>query len=388
MTSLAWLLAACSPGSRTNVATRAMDPVPVATDGAAIHVDCNGGADATTITQAIALAHEGDTILVEPCVYHETIDFAGKSLRIKAVDGSSATVIDGGGAGAVVTAQNGEGVGTALVGFTLQGGSDSTAGTVYLDLSSLTLQDDVITGSAGEHAVYSHSGDLVLDGVTFTDDAASGAMVAGFRGAVRVHDSTVGCGAGGIAVESRHGAFHIDASTLECAGGYSLSTYHSEGIVLRSVLEGSFYSYQEWDHYTDTVRIENTVIVGDVYENYGTLLLRNSIVEGGTVVLSQVYGNTTLESSVFANTGCAISADTTDFTVRYNDFWNAGCAWSDESEIAADPMFTDESGGDYQPLAGSPLIDAGVPDPAYEDPDGTRNDIGIYGGPHSVGGGW
>jgi hypothetical protein len=46
-----------------------------------------------------------------------------------------------------------------------------------------------------------------------------------------------------------------------------------------------------------------------------------------------------------------------------------------------DPMFADPVAGDFTLLPGSPAIDAGDPAADYDDPDGSRNDLGIYGGP-------
>jgi len=48
--------------------------------------------------------------------------------------------------------------------------------------------------------------------------------------------------------------------------------------------------------------------------------------------------------------------------------------------IIADPKFTDSANGDFTLQATSPAINAGPPDPQYNDRDGTRNDIGMFGG--------
>ena len=55
--------------------------------------------------------------------------------------------------------------------------------------------------------------------------------------------------------------------------------------------------------------------------------------------------------------------------------------------LNADPMFSaewpPESNPYYMLKPGSPCSDSGDPDPAHNDIDGTRNDMGIYGGPHA-----
>ena len=49
--------------------------------------------------------------------------------------------------------------------------------------------------------------------------------------------------------------------------------------------------------------------------------------------------------------------------------------------ISADPLFIDPENGDFRLRLDSPCIDAGNSDPIYDDPDGSRNDMGAYGGP-------
>jgi len=84
-----------------------------------------------------------------------------------------------------------------------------------------------------------------------------------------------------------------------------------------------------------------------------------------------------------------------NLTVRYS---NIDGGWEGVGNIDEDPMFTDPENGDYTFLPGSPCIDAGNPDSAYNDPEdpnhtgwplwpsqGTlRNDMGCYGGPGAI----
>jgi len=72
-------------------------------------------------------------------------------------------------------------------------------------------------------------------------------------------------------------------------------------------------------------------------------------------------------------------------TLSYNNIWGNINNYYDcspgDSDISEDPLFMDESSGDYHLTPGSPCIDAGNPDPQYNDLDGSRNDMGAYGGP-------
>jgi len=89
-------------------------------------------------------------------------------------------------------------------------------------------------------------------------------------------------------------------------------------------------------------------------------------------------------------TGIFHYGDPRDLRILYNDVWGNGSIdyFSNElagsfvpqpgtGEISADPRFRDAV---YHLEEGSPCIDAGHPGPAYNDPDGSRNDMGAYGG--------
>jgi len=74
------------------------------------------------------------------------------------------------------------------------------------------------------------------------------------------------------------------------------------------------------------------------------------------------------------------------YLASFNNLWgntsgNYSGTISQNGEISADPLFIDSSTGNYRLSSSSPSIDAGQPIAADNDPDGTRNDQGVYGGP-------
>lgn len=79
----------------------------------------------------------------------------------------------------------------------------------------------------------------------------------------------------------------------------------------------------------------------------------------------------------------AIGCTPDDFFIEYSDILAPG-DFTGVMIMSVAPEFIDAP-ADFHLQDGSPLIDAGVPDPLFEDPDHTRNDIGAFGG---VGGYW
>ncbi len=66
----------------------------------------------------------------------------------------------------------------------------------------------------------------------------------------------------------------------------------------------------------------------------------------------------------------------------YNDVWNNDPDHANgvpgAHDISADPLYVDPIAYDYSLEWNSPCVDAGDPDPQYDDPDGTRNDMGAF----------
>ncbi|MCD4741777.1 MAG: right-handed parallel beta-helix repeat-containing protein [Desulfobacteraceae bacterium] len=108
---------------------------------------------------------------------------------------------------------------------------------------------------------------------------------------------------------------------------------------------------------------------------------------------AQVIKNNIIVSNGTHGIFCDAASSTGN--ISYNDVWNNNINYFDEGigasftplpgtgEIHQDPLFEDS---DYHLAEASPCIDKGAPGTEYNDPDGTRNDMGAYGSPGAAGG--
>jgi hypothetical protein len=140
----------------------------------------------------------------------------------------------------------------------------------------------------------------------------------------------------------------------------------------------------------DTVRFYNNLVFSSnaggmcdingrpnyIYNNvfYGPTVLGSLIIEGGThIVVNNVFINGTIG---------IWRANNASARIQYNDFFNNTTNFKgitpDTTNVSVDPMFVNPDSLDFHLQMFSPLIDSG--DPAILDPDGTRSDIGLYGG--------
>ena len=126
------------------------------------YVDKSGNGDFPTIMSAIqdSAVVTGDRIIVRPGTYFETVSFSGKDLELVS-EQPYAAVIDGSGAGPIITFENGESQAAVLDGFIIQNGVASNGGGVYLfnysapKLRNLRVESCNSTGLGG--GIYGHS---------------------------------------------------------------------------------------------------------------------------------------------------------------------------------------------------------------------------------------
>lgn len=106
--------------------------------------------DQPTIQGAIDASLAGDTVLVKPGRYHERIRLGGRALTLRSVAGPESTVIDGGGAGTVVSFAPVDDGDCVLEGFTVTAGAHpERAGGVHIEGASPTLRNNVIRDNVG-----------------------------------------------------------------------------------------------------------------------------------------------------------------------------------------------------------------------------------------------
>lgn len=185
-----------------------------------------------------------------------------------------------------------------------------------------------------------------------------------------------------------------------------------------SIINGGFYGV-EFRHVSATLDgnwIADHALIGVhvVGNNTDAALIRNNVVTGcrgtlGAIVTNAVWGSPQIvNNTVVGNRSAGIvllwwgspvvqnnivennqggiwaQAEASPL-LGYNDVWGNeafdyyGCEGGDGA-FSDDPLFWGEG---FRLAPGSPCIDAGNPDPAFADPDGSRNDIGAFGGPGS-----
>jgi Right handed beta helix region len=301
---------------------------------------------------------------------------------------------------------------------------DNTAtrgGAVYLDGCSGAIDNSMFDAnrvttsgavSAEGSAVYLHA----CTGVSLTADTLTRNTGGQNGGGVLAENSTgiaidggaatyntATSGGGGVAFVASSGSVHGVTLTRNTGflGGALLSTSSSDV----TLYENRF----GWNSGTiaggvfvngGTAAVEHNVFVGNVASSYvaglamssassgsvaGNTFDRNSVTSGAGALAVASSPVPVFDNLVGNSTGDGIACSGTPPTFfDNNDVWNSsgndyvGCAPGPGS-ISGDAAFADTASGDYHLGLHSPAIDAGRPGASYDDPDGSRGDMGRYG---------
>jgi uncharacterized protein (TIGR02145 family) len=319
------------------------------------------GSPFATIQFGIDASQSGDTVLVQPGTYVESVNYNGKnvvlgSLALISEDPSyiNQTIIDGNQAGSVITMSSGEDSTACIIGFTIRNGLSGNGGGINCYNASPRILNCRIIGNTA-----SNWG----GGLCFDQNAQS-----------QIENCV------------------IDSNTANYGGGIFCEV--NSDIVITDViirgnvannLGGGFYCTEANPKF-ERVLVEgnNATAYGGVYfhgtENTETFLnkvtiVNNVAVAGGGLISS--HANTILSVNnciIWGNSPDQVYEELGSLTINYSDVQNG---WEGIGNLDSDPLFVDAEVSNFHLESGSPCIDSG--DPTSElDHDDTRVDMGAY----------
>ncbi len=246
---------------------------------AALAADINVPADFATIQAAInAAAPAGDSIIVAPGTYAESLDFLGKSIALSSSGGSGSTTINGSGGVTSTVTIIGSGVDTSLSGFTIIAGPGqadpfdgllTSGGGLFIqdstvDIDECIIRDGNTTGrGGGAHFIDSA---ITVDNSTFTNNVADPANLNGARG-------------GGVAISGIIGTPNVTFSNTTFSNN---STGNSGGGVAINSASADFNTCTFTSNNADLDGGAIQVLVADIQVD-GCTFNGNTSIEGGAI---------------------------------------------------------------------------------------------------------
>ena len=356
--------------------------LPAPASAATFFVEAAGGGPYQDIQPALDAARDGDLVLVAPGSYGP-IDFDGKGVEVRAVEPGPSTTIDGGGLGPAVRFGERAPAEALLHGFTVTGG--------------VGLLLDSVGTVAGGGILVTRASTPRISGNTITDNTAeTGGGIAVINAAPEIFGNTIQgnegtVGAGGLWIHNPDEPGEVLVACnelLENSGaavgglliGDGLVAVHNNAFNANTGERGALFATSD--------------AVGLVANN--TMVSNQSAPGSGAGVESSAdLLDFTGNIVAFNQVGWGAVRSTTGASWTHNLMWsNAGGDWSGtaglpdpaDGNLALEPDFVAFTivGGlddDLSLQEGSPLLDLGSTDGLLLDLDGSRNALGLDGGP-------
>jgi parallel beta-helix repeat protein len=319
--------------------------------------------DHLTIQKAISASSPGDNIIVASGMYklyYGNITIAKKAITLKSAHGPQKTTIEGRGGSPVISFVKDSR--SAIDGFTITSTSDNDTDTSTLNgggiycspSSSPTIVNNIITGNkavfgGGIYCSPSSSPAIIDNEISKNNAVRSGGGIFSYKAYPTIVNNRI--------VEN-------EASN---AGGGIFCWKGSPRITNNVIWKNKARSGGGLSCDRSSCTIINDTIAGNVAVYGGGIFSK-----GGSV---RIINTILWDNGDDLNSGWFSPASRPDHSdIGDGDF--AGV----NGNISGAPLFMDPENGDFRLKPDSPCIDSGNPNPIYYDPDGSRNDMGAYGG--------
>ena len=334
--------------------------------GENLYVDPNNPEGFATISAAVKGADEGDVIFVSEGFYVEHVSIEknisligegadrvlltyaqiGNTIDISAANDTT-TVIEG----LTVIAKGGWGIAIA------DGGSATilnctitkcSAGAIsMINSQSVIHLNRLVENTVGAISIHTDQGSMVTNNI-IKDNAGGTGDTWGNTGAIYLFDVSANTLIANNLLKGNQAA-----SAISCWGA---SPTIKNNVITANTGSGIFFhtAYDKWNPVNSAAPIITSNIVTDNGQ-YGLYDWQQNANE--VVIYNDVYNN------------------------AVGDYLQTT---SDLGDIDDDPEFVNPSKDDYHLQEGSPCIDAGATGAVHVDPDGSRNDMGLYGGPFAA----
>ena len=336
-----------------------------------------------TIATALSAAKTGDTILVAPGVYKESLVWPGiDGIRLVAQEGPAKTTIDANQTGRVIMFSNTAITrATVVEGFTITGGLMKTSRNygvgIHISRCSPTIRANVITGNLGDGTSWNYGGGLYITGsgadpLILANEITNNTLQNGsWNYGAGIYLS--GGARGEILGNWIHKNQNLTVQSTSTGRGHGAGIFADGAVLIASNLIVDNTNNTSGWNYGGAIRVDSSAsgliinntlagnrCVGKIY-NYGGGLHGSGSAQFsfiGNIVANNVVsgGNFTVGGGVYRDSSTGGTA-----TMDYNDVWsNTGGDYSGFSKgpnsISLDPQFV--SASDRHLKSTSPCVDA------------------------------